>query len=215
MTGYRGLQFGLATAATILVVRIGVAQQVREIEENGIRYRITEQEVRVPVTTMQQQQKTVYRQQLTTNTVQSKSLVTVPTTQYRLVSRLRGRWNPLVTPYWTHHYEPVTTWSQQVATVSVPVSRLAWVPETRTVQAPVTQYRTAMREVREPIGVVQSGSGQQYASTNGPSATVAALPNNSSSTARPIGGEQLSSDPPRQASGLGWSPAGADRYRTR
>lgn len=213
MTGYRGLQFGAVAAVAMLAARETSAQNVREtVDENGILYRITEQEVRVPVTNVQQQQQTVYRQQLTTNTVQSQSVVTVPTTQYRLVSRLRGRWNPLITPYWTHHYEPVTTWSQQVATVSVPVSRLAWVPETRTVQAPVTTYRTAMREVREPIGV-ERPDGSQFASTNEPSATVAALPNAARTTSGPIGGQQLTSDPPRHASNRGWAPAGATRYR--
>jgi hypothetical protein len=215
MTGHRGLQVGAMLAFSLFAAPSARAQNVRYEDVNGIRYKVTQQEVSVPETTLQPQQKTVYRQQLTTNSYQSQSLVTVPTTQYRLVSRLRGRWNPFVTPYWTHHYQPVTTWSQQIATVEVPVSRLAWVPETRTVQAPVTTYRPGTNETRVAIGTAPSNSAanQQYASNTSPSATVAALPRSSAAPSGNFGGSRLDSDPPRQASTVqGWQPLG-DRDR--
>ena len=92
------------------------------------------------------------------DTLQHQQLYTVPVTQYQLVSRLHGRWNPFITPYWTHHYEPVTTWQQQTATVQIPVSTVAWAPETRTVQVPTTTYRSVEAIAKVPIGVA-SGCG--------------------------------------------------------
>lgn len=202
-------------------------QQVSYVDEGGIRYQVTRQTVQrqVPVTEMREQQQTLYRQQVTTDTLQQQQLYNVPVTQYQLVSRLHGRWNPFMTPYWTHHYEPVTTWTQQVGTVQIPVNRVAWAPETRTVQAPVTTYRTANEEVvsRVAIGATPTTGGSQQmlaaSAPTTPSATLtpragavtAAAPAVASATASPTyGGTAMSSDPPRQ--GQGWQPAGDSRY---
>ena len=210
MTGRSGFRVVATTLLVVSAVARASAQRVEYENKNGIQYKVTTQDVRVPETSMQSRSQTVYRQQLTTDTYQSTHYVAVPVTNYRLVSRMRGRWNPFVTPYWTHHYEPVTTWTQQAATVSVPVSKLAWVPETRTVQAPVTSYRTAQRVIREPIGMAPAGnSGQQYAS-NAPSATLARAPS-SQRVATEIGGQRQDDGLPEQ----GWQrsePGLANRY---
>jgi len=207
MNARTGFQASTLVALALFGTSTAIAQNVNYQTENGINYRVTTQQVQVPETTMREQTQTVYRQQLTTDNLQSTHLVTVPNTQYRLVSRMRGRWNPFVTPYWTHHYEPVTTWSQQAATVSVPVSRLAWVPETRVVQSPVTTYRTAQRVIKEPVSAAPStAGGQQYASNSSPSATLAAVPSGSRTASLPIGGRQLNNDPPSQPTGTGWQP---------
>lgn len=206
------------------------AQQTRVYDEGGIRYQETRQTVQrsIPVTEMQNQQQMVYRQQVTTDTLQQQQLYNVPSTQYQLVSRLHGRWNPFITPYWTHHYEPVTTWTQQVGTVQIPVNRVAWAPETRTVQAPVTTYRTATEEVvtRVALGAAPTAGGsQQMLAASAPTTPTATLtprpgtataaatapPAVASATASPAyGGTVMPSDPPKQ----GWQPATNDsRYR--
>jgi hypothetical protein len=197
------------------------AQDFQDI--GGIRYQITRQEVprQIPVTDVREQQQTTYKQQVTTETVQHRQLYSVPITQYQVVPRLHGRWNPFVTPYWSYHYQPVTVWQQQVATVQSPVTRVAWAPETRTVQTPVTEWKTVNEivERRTPIGPTPAAAlAAKPLSGGGPSATIAALPSgpttNSSASAtvaqRPLGGEALQSDPPRQATG--WQQPSVSRY---
>ena len=206
----------LATLATAVpTAQAQVTQEVRDGYQ--ITRRVTQRQV--PVTEMRDQTQTTYRQQITTDNYQTQQLYSVPVTQYQMVSKLRGRWNPLVTPYWTHEMKPVTTWTQQVATVSVPVTRSAWVPETRTVQVPVTTYRTAeeVTETRVALSPTAGSSNRAFASTRGadtrgPSATLAARPNSShtSVASKPLGGVALENDPPRQATG--WQPPSGGRY---
>lgn len=198
----------MAAAALLTAAAPGLLHaQATIVEENGIRYQVTREIVpqSIPVTEMQQQQQTIYRQQITTETVQHQQVYSVPVTQYQVVSRLHGRWNPLIQPYWTHHYEPVTTYQQQVATVSVPVNRVAWAPETRTVQTPVTTYRRADAEIvrRTPIGAAPTAMAAKPLNSSQPTATLAARP----SDATPIGGQSMTSDPPRAATGWQQSPA--------
>jgi hypothetical protein len=68
------------------------------------------------------------------------------------------------------------------------VARTDWVEETRTTQVPVTTYRTVPEEYVSKVAVSASPSGGIVAS-------------------RPIGGQQMTSDPPAEPS------AWAGRYR--
>src|SRR5262245_18008069 len=106
MTAARRLALVLTVSASAAALSAR-ADQVYTEDVDGIRYQVTKRTVQVPVTQMQDQQQLVYRQQITTDTIQHQQLYTVPVTQYQLVSRLHGRFNPFITPYWTHHYEPV------------------------------------------------------------------------------------------------------------
>lgn len=201
---------------------------------NGVQCQVTRRTTQVPMTQVSNQQQTVYRQQLTTQTLQQQQLYTVPVTQYQLVSRLHGRWNPFVTPYWTHQYEPVTIWQQQTATVQIPVSTMAWTPETRSVQVPTTTMVPV--EAIVSIQALPAGAGSQQlmasaggasstaaATTTGPTAMLAARPSSISSAppaaasvpvlaSAPInyGGHAIDKDPPPQPSG--WQSASPDRY---
>ncbi len=181
-------------------------QQTQIVDEGGIRYQVTQRQV--PVTEYRDQPQTVYRQQITTDNIQQQQLYTVPVTQYQLVTRMHNRWNPFADPYYTYHYEPVTTWTQQVATVQIPVTRVGWAPETRTVQAPVTTYRTAT----ERVALGASPTTVASSSTAGPTATLAERPSApSSSTPYSAGGQMMQGDPPRQ--GSGWQAPKDSRYR--
>lgn len=187
-------------------------QEVREVMRDGVRYQETRQvtQRQVPVTVMQNQSQTVYTQQLTTNTLNHQQLYCVPTTTYQWDSRLRGRWNPFITPYWTYNLRPVTTWSTQVANVQIPVNQVAWVPQTRTVQVPVTTYRTAEEETVTRVALSNSPAATGLASarplSGGPSATIAARPGT------PLGGVQMENDPPRQATGWQQPTTLGNRY---
>ncbi|MBA3484842.1 MAG: hypothetical protein H0T51_23835 [Pirellulales bacterium] len=191
-----------------------LGQEVKyEDGADGIRYQVTRQVIQrqVPVQVMKDQQQTTYRQQVTTENVQHQQVYNVPVTQYRIVSRLNGRWNPFVQPYWTHHYEPVTTWQQQVGTVQIPVTRVSVAPETHTVQVATTEYRTANEEVfrKVAVGAVPSAApntawAARTPATAGPSATIAPLAGSTAAASiatRPIGGEKMESDIPRTSTG--------------
>jgi hypothetical protein len=213
----------ILVAGAILTGAAATAQDIRYEDVDGIRYKVTRQVVprQVPVTEMQSQQQTYYRQQVTNDTIQQQQLYAVPVTKYELVSTLHGRWNPFATPYWTHEYKPVTVWQQQMATVQIPTSRATMVPETRTVQVPVTTYKTAQEEVvtRVAMGSSQSPTAAQpltavaagSSSPSQPSATLVARPPAPASGPPTVaGGIALQADPPRQATG--WRPPAEGRY---
>ncbi|MDC0935135.1 hypothetical protein OAS39_02530 [Pirellulales bacterium] len=186
-------------------------QSTREEVVDGRRYRVTTRTIQkqVPVTEMRDHQQTTYRQQLTTQSLTHQQLYCVPVTQYKMVSKLKGRWNPLITPYWTHEMRPVTTWQQQVGTVQIPMTQTAWVPETRTVQTPVTTFKTAEQTTETRVALGNAPSGRALAST-GPSATLAARP--SAGITRSIGGTALQNDPPRRNTEVGWRPPSESRH---
>jgi hypothetical protein len=210
------------------------AQEVTYEERDGVRYQVTRQVVRhqVPTTVMQPRQQTTYVQQVTNQTNEYNQQYYVPVTQYETYYELRGRWNPFVTPYWEQVVEPVTVWQQQVGKVQLPTNQVNWVPQTQTVQVPVTEYRTAEQEIVTRVAV--SGTPGQNVATAQPlpgsraggyptAPTPAALPNyntqpSATLAARPvntptgIGGIQLNSDPPQQPSA--WqTPPDTSRYR--
>lgn len=195
------------------------AQQPQYVEEGGIRYQITRQEIptQIAVPGTREQQVTTYRQEVKTENVQHQQVYHVPVTQYQVVSRLHNRWNPFAEPYWTHHYEPVTTWQQQVGTVQIPVQKVAMVPETRTVQQPTTTWQTAMRVVEHkiPVGPATNAPGGNTMMAaakplnSAPTASltpVASPPAAAQVAANPYGGQKLAQDPPRYPS----APANAN-----
>jgi len=96
-----------------------------------------------------------------------------------------------VQPYWAHQLAPVTRWEARTGTTHVPVSRTDWVEETRTSQVPVTTYRTVPEEYTSRVAVGVS-----------PGASTTAI------ASRPIGGQQLQSDPPRTESPWAESSSG-------
>src|SRR4051812_48048599 len=157
---------------------------------DGVRYQITRNVVQrsVPTTEYQTREQKVYRPQVTTEYQSYQQTYLTPVTQYQWEPHLRNWWSPFGDAYWTHELRPVTRWEARPATVQIPVARTNWVEETQTSQIPVTTYRAAQAEVvsREPVSAVPSGSNLGPASST---ATAVA--------SRPIGGQQLQSDPPK------------------
>lgn len=214
----------LAALAVEVVIAGGSATAQQYVDKDGIRYQVIQEQIptRIAVTETQSQQQTSYRQQVTTENIQHQQVYHVPVTQYQVVSRLHNRWNPFAEPYWTHHYEPVTTWQQQVGTVQIPVNKVAMIPETQTVQRPVTTYKTVNNTITRhvAIGMTPTGAGGNTAmastqpTNSAPSAQLSAVsPGASQSGAavasRPLGGQSMVSDPPRYGataqSNSGWS----------
>ena len=176
-----------------------LAQERTYVGSDGVTYRETTQTVytQVPVTEVRQQSHTVYKQQVSTQLQPQTRFVCTPVTEYRWVSRLRGRWNPFVSPYWTHQLEPSTRWEQAAQTVHVPVSQLQWVPETRTVSTPVTTYRQAEQQVTTKVAL------NGISTVGGTTALAARPPAGNSVASRPIGGNAMKNDPPREGN---WQP---------
>lgn len=204
------MQFrSLAIVASWLAVlaiqsRVG-AQQTTTIENggDGITYRVTHNVVQrsIPVTEYQTREVKSYRPQVTTEYQTYQQHYATPVTQYQWVARLRGWWNPFAAPYWSHELVPVTRWEMHPATVQVPVARTDWVEETRTTQVPVTTYRTVSEEHRSRVALGAT-----------PTSTLASGNSAASSVAlRPIGGQQMQGDPPKD--GNPWGGSGSTYRR--
>lgn len=143
------------------------APEVKEETINGVKHRVTRQVVKqtVPVTIMQDRQQTVYAPKVSTETVTHQQVYSVPVTQYEVVPVLHGRWNPFIEPYYTYETQLVTRYQQQTVNVQIPVSRSEWVTETKIVQVPVTEYRTAEQEIVTRVALEGGETGKTYAST--------------------------------------------------
>jgi hypothetical protein len=171
----------MAAVATAATVQAQATTSM--VTENGVTYRETRQVVQksIPVTEYQTREQKVYRPQVSTQYQSYQQTYYTPVTQYQYVPRLRGQFNPFMPPYWTHELQPTTRWEARPATVQIPVARTDWVEETRTSQVPVTTYRTVPEEYTSRVAVSVAPGG---ADTNVAS--------------RPIGGQQLTKDPPAE-----------------
>ena len=191
--------------------------------ENGLTYKETRRIVRRPITTTdwQERQQTVYRQELRSNTRDYWQTYHSPVTEYQWLSRLHGRWNPFVVPYYTHHLVPVTRWEPRAQVVQVPSWRAEWVPETRTVRVPVSTQRMAEEEVITRVAVSgppTTTEPRRLAAQPAPAPITNVPPAASSwpaASSRPppprYGGVVLPGDPPRHATG--WRSRGETQYR--
>lgn len=202
----RSLVVGCAWLAVLVGdVRLN-AQESTTIENapDGMTYRITSRVVQrsIPVTEYQTREQKSYRPQVTTDYQSYPQTYIAPVTEYQWVGRMRGRWNPLVQPYWSHELVPVTRWEARTSSVQVPVARTDWIEETRTTQVPVTTYRTVSEEHRSRVAL---------GATPASSGIVAGSSSAASVALRPIGGQQMQSDPPRD--GNPWGGGASSTYR--
>ena len=176
------------------------AEEVRYFEKDGVTYRETSQMVQRPVTEtrLETREQTVYREQYQRQVNESVRSVVTPVTEYRWVTVMRGRWNPFSQPYYTQELAPVRRWETRQEVVQTPVYRRELVPETRTVQVPITTQRVATEEVIRRVAV----SGSAPAAAN-----VATQASGNS-----LGGvARLENDPPRRSTN--WRAAeGTTRY---
>jgi hypothetical protein len=177
-----------------------MADEVRYCQQDGVTYRETRRVVRRPVTEtrMESRTQTVYHQERTTEMRETTRTRWSPVTEYRWEQRLVGRWNPFVKPYFTHRCVPHTWWEQQTEVIETPVTCCRCVPETRTVQVPVTTHRMVNEEVIHRVAV---GSR--------PSTALAPIPRPTLAAGEPVGGVARldDKDPPRHGVSTAWRPA--------
>jgi hypothetical protein len=202
----RSLAVGLAWLAMLATDVCSSAQETTSIENgpDGVTYRVTHRVVQrsIPTTEYQTREQKSYRPQVTTEYQTHPQTYVAPVTEYQWVARYRGWWNPFVQPYWSHELVPVTRWEARPGTVQVPVARTDWIEETRTTQVPVTTYRTVQDQSTSRVAI-SAAPGASSAIASGGSTTSVAL--------RPIGGQQMQSDPPRD--GNPWGGSSTSTYR--
>jgi hypothetical protein len=203
----QSLAFGLTWLAVMVAGVQSIAQETTTIETgaDGVTYRVTHRVTQrsIPTTEYQTRQSKSYRPQVTTEYKSYPQTYIAPVTEYQWVARYRGWWNPFVQPYWSHELVPVTRWEARPGTVQLPVARTDWVEETHTTQVPVTTYRTVQDQSTSRVAISAPPSSTAVASGNSSTRTSVAL--------RPIGGQQMQSDPPR--AGNPWNNGASGTYR--
>jgi hypothetical protein len=169
--------------AMLSMVPAGLSRgdDVRYYEKDGVTYCETRRVVqqRVPVTQMQQQPQTYYREQYTTEVRDTVRTCWTPVTQYQTEAVMVGRWNPFVTPYVEYHTVPTVRWEQKSQVVKTPVTCRKLVPETKMVSSPVTAWQTVEQEVINRFAVTGKPSGAAVAASRAPAPTTAAVSSSS------------------------------------
>ena len=196
------------------------AQEVVYYEENGVTYRETRQTVRCPVaeTKIQESEQTVYRPQWKTETRDVVRTYHVPITEYRWEAYWQGRFNPFAQPYLAQRLVPSTRWEPRTETVKVPTTSYTVVPEKSVVRTSVTTWKTIERQVtaRQPVAgrIVASAATPAPTTSTSVQAASTSAPGQANGNGSIYGGvANLDNGPPRQASNLGWRPAGTATVR--
>jgi hypothetical protein len=178
--------FLLGVFAALATCQLSFADDVRYVQDpNGATVRETRRTVKRPVSETQivENQSTVYTDRVTTEYQPSTRTLYSPVTEYAWEPYLANRWNPMASPSVQYRYVPHTRWEMRTEETQVPVTRRELVPETRISRVPVTATRFVDEEQISRVAV----------SNPDPFG-------NSAVAARPIGGQTLGGDPPRQAS---------------
>jgi len=186
-------------AVTALFVAVATnlkADDVRYYQgDDGRTYRETRHTVQRPVseTRVEERKVPVYREQVTTRYVDSYRTYVTPVTEYHWETQLKGRWNPLVAPYFQQRLVPRTRWETHVEPTKIPMVRREMVAGSRTDRFPVTSRRFVEEEQISRVVVDdRPNSSDPFAA--------------STSVARrqQIGGVKLENDPPRQGASTDW-----------
>ena len=188
-----GFSLAIATSAQ------GQTSTRTEVGSDGVTYRVTDNtwQQSVPYTEMETRTNRVLQPQQSTQLQSYQQTYAIPVTEYRWVQRLRGWWNPLTPPYYTHHLEPVTRWNYQAATVQVPVNTTQWVEATQTVQVPVTKYKTVANTSTTRVALGATPNSLSPVGQGSTTPVIASRPANS-----PYGSVRIENDPPREPSRL-------------
>jgi hypothetical protein len=195
--------FFTTTLVALWAASASAQTQTEIVEENGIRYRVTRQEIQRPIskTEWQDHEQTVFRERYDTQWHTNYRNYITPVTEYRQELFLANRWNPFGTPYWSYRYVPVVRWESRYEPYQVPIAQRTLVPEQQTVRIPHTTTHIAKDEIvsRVAIGVSGNPSSDPFAS---PSAVA---------RRDGVGGKKLDGDPPKE--GIGWKSSNEPAVR--
>jgi hypothetical protein len=137
------LAVSLTGMALLFAAGSAASQEVRIVNENGVQIRETRTVAKRAVVTrhMQPQQRTVFREQVSTERQPANRTVYVPVTTYRWRAQWHDVLNPFRPAYLRYHLIPTTHWQARTEAVDVPVVRRQIVPVQETVQVPVITRR--------------------------------------------------------------------------
>jgi hypothetical protein len=131
----------------VLVSDRAIGQNVRYYEENGMQIKETRTLVKRPIVerTVEQRQRMVYREQVTTELQPTYRMVHTPVTTYRW----KARWHDVLNPFRPVRYDlvPQTHWQAHTEQVDVPIVRRQYVPQREVVSVPVSKRRFVNDEI--------------------------------------------------------------------
>ncbi len=204
-----------SAAASLLFCTIGTvtAEEVRYVQQNGITYRETRRTVHEPAADVvwEDQRRTVYREQFTTEMRDTVRTTYVPVTQYQYELRRPGWWNPFREPELAYHLVPRSHWEARTETVRVPLTYREYVPETQVVRVPVRSLRFVEQEKIDRVAVSPPAPAMPMPTNSiapnvAPAIPAPSQPAASIANRSPLGGVlRLDSDPPRYGTSV---PAG-------
>jgi hypothetical protein len=184
----------LVFASSALAATWVVADDVRIVEDNGIKYQETTQRVQrlIPETRYEQREYTSYQERYTTDMQEVQRTYQVPVTRQEWVPGYQRTWNVFAPPVLSYRLLNVTRMETKNETVRVPVTKRELIPQKQVQQVPVTTTKLAeeTHTHRIAVGTVQGeGGGALMADRAGAA-----------------GGTKLESDPPRTGN-TGWQGA--------
>ncbi|MCC6123562.1 MAG: hypothetical protein IT426_01220 [Pirellulales bacterium] len=195
----------LSAVTALFSVTLARADEGRYVQIGGITYYDVYRTVPRTVleTANRQTTRTVYKEQVNTETRDVARTWWCPVTSYRTETELVGKWNFFIEPYYETRLVPETHWVQHSEVAKMPVTCRKLVPETQTVQVPVTTRKVVWETVlvsRMMVGGASpAGNGPVPRPT--PQATPTPTPLQTYrpvQSGEPIGGiARLSQDPPR------------------
>jgi hypothetical protein len=166
----RFLMIAAGTVVGCFCASSAIAEQlVDEKVENGIRYRITKQVIRRPLTETrwEEQKQTVFREQYDTQWQTSYRTLQTPVVEYQAQAYLANRWNPFGTPYWSYRYVPITRWEIRQEPTHMPITQRNWVPLEQTVHVPRTNTHMVEEEVTSKVAIGPVGGSTTVARQGG------------------------------------------------
>jgi hypothetical protein len=211
----------LSGLTAILLTNLARADEGRYVQIGGITYYDVYRTVPRTLleTANRQTTRTVYKEQVNTETRDVTRTWWCPVTNYRMETELVGKWNFFIEPYYETRLVPDTRWVQHSEVVKMPVTCRKFVPETQTVQVPVTTQKVVYDSVLVSRVMVSGASPASSPAGNGPvpRPTPQSAPTPTPlqtyrpvQPGEPIGGiARLSQDPPR----YGTSPASSTLAR--
>lgn len=192
-----------ASSAFLLAASAGAQVTTTTEVVDGVTYQVTKRVVErsLPTTEYQTREEKYYRPQVSTQYQTHQQTYLTPVTQYQLVPRLAGRWNPFVQPYWTYEYAPVTRWEARPATVQIPLAKTDWVEEKRTLQVPVTTYKTVKEEYISKVAqsVTPLSAPPRTFAADQSATSIASQPTTGGWRGSDVSSQQLTNDPPAKS----------------
>lgn len=163
----------LVIAALISAAAAASAQDVKDVEENGILYRETRQVVKqvIPDTRLEERDFTIMEQNVSTEIKEVDRVYPVPVTEYQWVPYWQRSLNPFSQPFLAYRQVAVTRWENRSERVRVPITtRQPPTPKVVKQSVPVTQNIIAERiqVTRVPIRVTNPALARANAPAGAP-----------------------------------------------